>query len=119
MDPDKSCDLDKLELERKVYNVIKNDNGDLRDKIKRLKKKSSVWQAYVESSDSLGQLWRSFGRQTRGISDEDYSLAHLILFKNLPLGTKRVLVVKMENLMKDRPFMKSEEALELFKEFLI
>ena len=111
-------DPDKLELERKVYGTIKNDDGELRDKIKALKKKSSVWQAYVESTDSSGEIWRSFGRQTRGISDEDYSLAHLILFKKLPVGTKRVLVVKMENLMNDKPFMKSDEALQLFKEMI-
>lgn len=109
------CDLDKLELERKVYGLINSNNCDeLRSKIQKLQKKSSVWQAYVETVDSLGELWRSFGRQIRGISDEDYSLAHALLFKKLPMGTQRIILVKMEDLMKTRPFMKSAEALEFF-----
>ena len=111
--------LDKLELEKKVYKLIESEDcEDLKKDIEGLVKKSSVWQAYVETVDSNGEIWRSLGRQSRGIPDVDYSLAHLILFKNLPLQTKRVLLVKMENLMNTRPFMKSDEALNLFKKLI-
>ena len=111
-------DYDKLELERKVYGLINRDEDveELRIKIDKLQKKSFIWQAYVETVDSLGEIWRSFGRQPRDIPDKDYSLAHAILFKQLPLGTKRILLVKMENLMNTRPFMKSDEVLKFFKE---
>lgn len=112
-------DYDKLELEKKVYRLIESSKcEDLRSEIMKLSKKSSVWQAYVETVDSIGEIWRSFGRQSRGISDSDYSLAHAILFKNLPVHTKRILIVKMENLMNARSFMKSEEALTFFRKLV-
>jgi len=112
-------DVEKMDLERKVYSLIKyRDCIELRQRIESLEKRSSVWQAYVETVDSLGEIWRSFGRQTRGIPDVDYSLAHAIFFRDLPLITKRVILVKMESLMEIKPFMKSDEALAFFKELM-
>jgi len=113
-------DYDKLELERKVYNFLKeNPPGiELVEKVSVIKKSFLIWQAYIETVDALGMMWKCFGRESRGISDLDYSLAHIMLFKKQTAGEKRVIVFKMESLMKERPFMRSEEALELFKELI-
>lgn len=113
--PQRVALLAKMQLEKKVDNLIKDCDQELKDKIASLEKSCSVWQAYVETVDSLGQSWRSLGRNSRGIPDSEYSLAHLVLFKNLPVNVKRVILVKMEELMNTRPFMKSDEALQLFK----
>ena len=111
-------DYDRIELEKKIDALEVDQYIDLKNKIEQLEKKSSIWQAYIETVYALGEGWRSLGRQTHGIKDLDYSLAHAILFKKLPLATKRVVLVKMEYLMNTRPFMKSDEALNLFKDLV-
>jgi len=108
--------IDSEKLKANVFEIIdKYKDDQLYNEIQKLEKPHTVWQAYVETVDSLGQIWRSLGRDTMGISDVDYSLAHALLFKTLPSNIKRIIVVKMEELMNARIYMKSEEALSFFK----
>ena len=111
---------DQIRLEKKVHDFLAQNppSQDLIEKITSLEKPHSVWRAYVETVKALGTIWKSFGINPYNITNIDYSLVHIQLFKNLMPGERRVILCKMEQLMKDRIFLRSNEALELYKEFV-
>jgi hypothetical protein len=111
-------DYEKIKLEEKVYLFLSENPTDkeIVDRIKGFAKIHTVWQAYVETVKALGTMWKCFGINSYSISNLDYALVHIQLFKKLLPGERRIIVSKMEELMKERLFLRSDEVLQLYKE---